>query len=387
MKSKYAMAFVASLFVVSACETGSSQHPSGPSSEPARMEEDDTEPDPAKVDPDEDVSYELRLEVTAEGVFRDESMLVNIEDWSLQTPETESLDIPSIEEELANALGTDAGSRPEGGSASGDSQTSQLLIEMHPLTRYDVWSRIFITAARTASPQVYSGLVGEGFENFGATEVRRYETPGKRSGEAGLEVDELLGQEKSAEQSGSSGEEKGASGEVDGAFDTPETESMAITIEIGEEGIRVGTTEGRVSPVEDCPENGPTICPTIPASELRELVGEARSAVSQGDHEAARDRATDVRNAYDFRRLYEIVARLDEEHPRLNRLRITAEPETPVFLVTEIADHLKVLLPERSYGERSVYQVARAQAEDRYEALFPTVVLGAPLGSTADPEN
>lgn len=387
MKSKYAMALVASLCVVSACKTGSSPQPNEPSSEPAEVKEEDAGQDPTRVDPDEDLSYELRLEVTAEGVFRGETMLVNIEDWTLQTSETERLDIPSIEEELANSLGAGAGSTSGGGSASDNSETSQLLIEMHPLTRYDVWSRIFITAARTASPQVYSGLVGEGFENFGATEVRRYETPGKRSGEAGLEVDELLGQEKSAEQSGSSEEEKGASGEVDGAFETPETESMAITIEIAEEGIRVGTTEGLVSPVEDCPENGPTICPTISASDLRELVGEARSAVSEGDHETARKRATDVRNAFDFRRLYEIVTRLDEEHPRLNRLRITAEPETPVFLVTEIADHLKVLLPERSYGERSVYQVARAQAEDRYEALFPTVVLGAPLGSTADPEN
>ena len=128
-------------------------------------------------------------------------------------------------------------------------------------------------------------------------------------------------------------------------------------------------------PIENCPEDGPTICLDDENAKLSSMVDQARTAFRNGKPSRGRAFLDQAEGIYDFRRLYNQLVVLKKSHPTEREVKITAASETPVQFVIRVILEAKSRLPKDRYETDGAHRKARKGALDDAPPLFDMPIL------------
>jgi hypothetical protein len=151
---------------------------------------------------------------------------------------------------------------------------------------------------------------------------------------------------------------------------------LDLTVYIKPDGIELRAGRKTLSPVEDCPDGGPTICLTDPSADVAGWV-EALKEAGPDDREALTGKITD---AYDWRALYNKLAELKQQNPGVRVMKLATAKPLPFQLVIGAMDVARYRLESDSYETRKAFRAAAPKAkavdgEERRFALFPATMI------------
>jgi biopolymer transport protein ExbD len=161
--------------------------------------------------------------------------------------------------------------------------------------------------------------------------------------------------------------------------DTPpeeKEEPLNLTLALSADGVRIAAT-GAVLPARPgCPPQGPTICHEETSVDVAGKFEEARRLLSQGatgPGEAAMEEAV---RAYNWRELYNQLARIKKEYPKETVVTLSADAEVPFAVLVRVMDVARFQLEKESYDSNSEFWQAQYQTEgNQYAVLFGDPVL------------
>ncbi len=135
--------------------------------------------------------------------------------------------------------------------------------------------------------------------------------------------------------------------------DTPPDEDkkpLNLTVTIAPNGFRIAAEGGNLKAVAGCPEGGPTICLRSDKNvDVAAKFGDARKYVAGGDLKAAGDSIEEGLTAFNWRVLYNELAKLKARFPEETVMNVSADPDIPFGAVVRLMDVARYQLDKEAY--------------------------------------
>ena len=150
-----------------------------------------------------------------------------------------------------------------------------------------------------------------------------------------------------------------------------DSEPLELAITIGADGFYLSAFGSMLDAVDGCAPSGPTVCLTDDEVDPHALFQEARRAHGEGDEAGAARYYDQALNAYDFRKLYNLLRGLSDDGTERS-LRISSDGKLPTGLIHEVMNTAEVQLAEDHYDDGDAFRQARLDGPAK-GWLFPDV--------------
>jgi biopolymer transport protein ExbD len=155
-----------------------------------------------------------------------------------------------------------------------------------------------------------------------------------------------------------------------------EDKPLNLTIAISSKGFHVGAQEASLPEMAGCPKPGPMIClenqEVDPSAEFEA----ARKAFTSGNTELGSKKLNDALQAYNFRELYNTLAKVKENYPDETVVKLSGDPDIPYAALVRVMDVARYKLDKDSYSKTSAFWEAEVQKKgENYTELFNDPVL------------
>ncbi|MFU8802805.1 MAG: biopolymer transporter ExbD [Bradymonadaceae bacterium] len=156
----------------------------------------------------------------------------------------------------------------------------------------------------------------------------------------------------------------------------PDEEPLNLTLAISADGIRIAAT-GAVLPARDgCPPQGPTLCLGDSTVDVTAKFEEARRFMAQGSQEQGEASLDEALAAYNFRDLYNQLARIKKEYPDETVVTLSADADIPFAVLVRVMDVSRFKLVKESYDSNSEFWDAEYETDgNQFAILFGDPVL------------
>ncbi len=151
--------------------------------------------------------------------------------------------------------------------------------------------------------------------------------------------------------------------------DDKEEEPLNLTVAINDEGFRIAATGTVLSPVEGCPESGPTICLRNKSKNIGEMVKRARKT-SKKDEDEGDKLFRKVSESYDWMTLYNRLMKIKKEYPDETVVNVSGDPDIPYNLIIRAMDVARYKLEKDSYNNREDFWQASIRKSESGEGKF-----------------
>ena len=153
-------------------------------------------------------------------------------------------------------------------------------------------------------------------------------------------------------------------------------EPLNLTVAVSSKGFRLGATGAILPELPGCPVPGPTICLEKQDAQVATLLEDARMKLLGGDSQAGEAVLDQAMNAYNWKELYNQLARIKGQYPDETLINITADPDVPYALIVRVMDVSRFKLEKDSYSKTSEFWTAPyKKGAKTNELLFPDPVL------------
>lgn len=158
-----------------------------------------------------------------------------------------------------------------------------------------------------------------------------------------------------------------------------EEKPLNLTVAVSKKGFRIAAKDATLSPVDGCPEDGPTICLKDDSVKLKEKFQQATELMRKGDADEGAKQMDKALSHYDWRRLYNKLSKIKSKHPDEKVINLTADPDIPYAAIVRVMDTARYKLTEDAYDSTQEFtkaQYKKSKTEGtRYEALFNQPVI------------
>lgn len=170
----------------------------------------------------------------------------------------------------------------------------------------------------------------------------------------------------------------------------PENPPLQLTIGISNSGFTIAASGAKLPPLSGCPATAPTTVCVKPGKDVAAILGEVKALRDKFDVTQDRDfiKQSDVKireaiEVYDFRRLYNQLAKIKKKFPEETVVNLGADPDIPFDIVVATMDSVRFKLKAEGddglFASDQDFHVAGYQestsGETKYAELFNDVVL------------
>lgn len=166
-----------------------------------------------------------------------------------------------------------------------------------------------------------------------------------------------------------------------GATTSEETEEdkeepLNLAIAMSPNGFYVTALGAVVPPIDGCPTQGPTICLEDDSVDVQAQFESAREQMMGGNPKGGEETLEVALQAYNYRELYNLLARFKEQYPDETTVRLTADADIPFALTVRVMDVSRYQLEDASYDTNEDFWTAEFQTEpgeegeEQYAVLF-----------------
>ncbi|MFW5966374.1 MAG: ExbD/TolR family protein [Persicimonas sp.] len=165
-------------------------------------------------------------------------------------------------------------------------------------------------------------------------------------------------------------------GEPEDKKEEDDEEPLNLTVAVSDEGFEIAAKSATMSPLDGCPEQGPTICLEDENVDIGAKFEESREAYDQGNPEAGQKALSEAIEAYDYRRLYNELVEIKEEYPDETVVNLSANSDDPYAVLVKVMDTARYRLDEDSYDDPEEFAAAEPPSGDEEDdQLFSDPVL------------
>lgn len=143
--------------------------------------------------------------------------------------------------------------------------------------------------------------------------------------------------------------------------ESQESQPLDLAITTSADGFYVSAVGRMWEPIDDCDAEGPTVCLRDDDVDTIEMFQRARQAAAQGDEQQAAQYLDRGIDAYDFRRLYNLLVHLHQEYPQETVVRLNADMALPMGLVDRVIDTAAYRLEKFEYEDDDRFRQAFEQ--------------------------
>lgn len=155
-----------------------------------------------------------------------------------------------------------------------------------------------------------------------------------------------------------------------------EEEPLNLTIAISSEGFRIAAKAATLPEMEGCPRPGPTICLEKQDVDVAAKFESAQKAFENGNTAAGTKAIEEGMAAFNFRELYNRLAKIKKEYPEETIVNLSADSDMPYAVLVRVMDVARYKLKKDSYSQTSAFWEADyKKAGDNYAELFNDPVL------------
>jgi TonB family protein len=162
----------------------------------------------------------------------------------------------------------------------------------------------------------------------------------------------------------------------------PAEPGLNLRIEIASTGFTVRATGATLAPVEGCPEGSATVCVHKDAGDVEKWITELSTLVTLPDPTATNEKLTAVANAYDYRRLHNLLVTIKQKYPEERVAVLTASPDVPLEVVAGTMDAIQyqrvIQGDDESFATDEAFAKAKfagGSGDDAHAPLFSDVSL------------
>lgn len=156
----------------------------------------------------------------------------------------------------------------------------------------------------------------------------------------------------------------------------PDEEPLNLTVGVQAKGFRIAATNAVLPEMSGCPVPGPTICLEDQTVDTSAKFDSARAALAKSDLARGEGELKAGMAAYNWRELYNQLARIKGQYKNETIINISADPDIPYAVIVRVMDVARYKLEKDSYAKTSDFWAATyAKGATTYEELFPDPVL------------
>lgn len=135
--------------------------------------------------------------------------------------------------------------------------------------------------------------------------------------------------------------------------DTPpedDKKPLNLTVTVAPNGFRIAAEGGNLGPVTGCPADGPTIClRSDKPVDVSAKFAESRKYVAGGDLKGAGDSIEAGLSAFQWRVLYNELAKIKTRYPEETVMNVSADPDIPFGAIVRLMDVARYQLEDETY--------------------------------------
>lgn len=135
--------------------------------------------------------------------------------------------------------------------------------------------------------------------------------------------------------------------------DTPpdeEKKPLNLTVTVAPNGFRISAEGGNWATVAGCPPDGPTICLRNDKQvDVASKFEEARQKVGAGDIQGGEQSLEAALSAFNWRQLYNELAKIKARYPEETVMNVSADPDIPFGAIVRLMDVARYQLEKESY--------------------------------------
>lgn len=156
----------------------------------------------------------------------------------------------------------------------------------------------------------------------------------------------------------------------------PDEPPLNLTVAVNAKGFRIGATGAILPEMSGCPVPGPTICLEQQTVDVAAKFQKARSDIANNNSQQGEAELTAAMNAYNWKELYNQLAKIKNLHKDETIINISADPDVPYAAIVRVMDVARFKLEKDTYSKTSEFWAAQyAKGGTGYEELFPDPVL------------
>ncbi len=156
----------------------------------------------------------------------------------------------------------------------------------------------------------------------------------------------------------------------------PDEPPLNLTVGVSDKGFRLAATGAVLPEMAGCPVPGPTICLEDQKVDVAAEVDRARKAFASGDQAGGEEALKRAMAAYNWKELYNQLARIKGQYKEETIINLSADPDIPYAFIVRVMDVARFKLEKDSYSKSSEFWAAQyAKGPKTYEELFPDPVL------------
>ncbi|MFB6351013.1 MAG: ExbD/TolR family protein [Bradymonadaceae bacterium] len=144
----------------------------------------------------------------------------------------------------------------------------------------------------------------------------------------------------------------------------PPSKDLGLTVGISESGFTISTRDKTIPAIEDCPDDGPTVCLARSEIAVDAKIDRARQALENGRKKEGEALLDEVVAAYDFAGLYSELRTIKDNHPGESTVRLTASPDIPYQLLVRVMDAVRFKLDQKRYASNEAFWQASTETRD-----------------------
>jgi biopolymer transport protein ExbD len=156
----------------------------------------------------------------------------------------------------------------------------------------------------------------------------------------------------------------------------PDEKPLNLTVAISSKGFHLGAQDASQPEMAGCPKPGPTICLEKQDVDVSAKFKAARSAFQNGNTEVGTKALQDAVDAYNFRELYNMLAKVKGNFPDETVVKLSGDPDVPYAVLVRVMDVARYKLDKDSYNKTSAFWKADYKKKGtNYTELFNDPVL------------
>lgn len=156
----------------------------------------------------------------------------------------------------------------------------------------------------------------------------------------------------------------------------PDEPPLNLTVAVSDKGFRIAATGAVLEEMAGCPVPGPTVCLEDQSVDVAAEIDRARQSFAGGDVNAGEAALDKAMKAYNWKELYNQLARIKNQYKDETIVNISADPDIPYAFIVRVMDVARYKLEKDSYSKESEFWSAQyAKGATTYEELFPDPVL------------
>lgn len=155
-----------------------------------------------------------------------------------------------------------------------------------------------------------------------------------------------------------------------------EEEPLNLTVAINAEGFRIAAKAATLPEMPGCPTPGPTICLEKKDVDVAAKFDAAQKAFAKDQKQVGKKALEEGMAAYNFRELYNKLAKIKKEYPEETVINLSADANIPYAVLVRVMDVARYKLDKDSYKQTSAFWEASYKKKgNQYVELFNDPVL------------